>query len=58
MRDFQNKNRIKTKQEYRKRVRQVMKSGRSTTVAKNIMAGYKKKCKTIFDLGGAAAKKG
>ena len=40
------------------RVRRVMATARSKSVASNIMRGFRKRCKEIRDLGGGAARRG
>ena len=56
--DARAKRAVLSKPAYQSRVRRVMKTARSTTVASNIIGGFRKTCKEIHDLGGGAARRG
>ena len=58
LKDAKEKRPVPEKPYYRQRVRAVMKSAKSRTVARNIMRGFQRKCAKIVALGGAADTRG
>ena len=56
--DAKTKKPVMSKVEYKARVRRVMNTARSKTVAGNIVGGFRKTCREIHALGGGAARRG
>ena len=56
--DAKAKKPIMSKVAYKARVRRVMNTARSKTVAGNIVGGFRKTCREIHALGGGAARRG